>query len=309
MDRPNAVMPPPAQAPIERAPKDACDAHVHLVGALDEFPLWNGRVENPAADPAGGPDLDGWLALWRAQLDALGFSRGVIVHSILYGSDNSVTIEAVRRMGDGFRGVGLLVDGATEKDVADMAAANMAAVRLNYVHGGVLSWDGVQQMAPMLGAHGMHVQMLMHAHQHMAELADGVRALPVDICFDHIGWPDLSLGAGQPGVQMLCQLLSEGKTWVKLSALYRMCAAPYDAADEIVAALVAANPERCLWGSDWPHLMLADARMPVAAQLLDAFHRVVTDLETRHRILVRNPAQLYGFQLGSGVHRLAKTNK
>lgn len=296
MTIPNAQMPPAAQAPEIRAPDGACDAHVHLVAGMGEFDLWDGRVENPAQfDDKQGPNLDEWLTLWRAQLDALGFSRGVIVHSILYGADNAVTVEAVRRMGVGFKGVGLLVDGAAEADVAQMADWNMAAVRLNYVHGGVLSWDGVRAMAPMLKAHGMHVQMLMHAHLHMHELAEGVREMPVDVCFDHIGWPDLRLGAKDPGVQLLCQLLSEGKTWVKLSALYRMCDAPFDAADEIVATLVAANPERCLWGSDWPHLMLADAKMPVAAKLLDAFHRVVTDDATRHRILVSNPAALYGF--------------
>lgn len=296
MDKPDAIMPPPAQKPLVRAPAGACDAHVHLVGGMGEFDLWDGRVENPARhNDKEGPDLDGWLALWRDQLDTLGFSRGVIVHSILYGADNSVTVEAVRRMGAGFKGVGLLEDGASAAQVAQMAEWNMAAVRLNYVHGGVLSWEGVQAMAPMLKDHGLHVQMLMHAHHHMEELAAGVRALPVDICFDHIGWPDLKLGAKHEGVQKLCQLLSEGKTWVKLSALYRMCAAPYEAADDIVAALVAANPERCLWGSDWPHLMLADAKMPVAAELLDALHRVVTDDATRHRILVSNPATLYGF--------------
>jgi predicted TIM-barrel fold metal-dependent hydrolase len=74
-----------------------------------------------------------------------------------------------------------------------------------------------------------------------------------------------------------------------------MCPPPYDACDELVAALVAANPERCLWGSDWPHLMLADADMPIAARLLDAFDRVVTDDATRQRILVENPAALFGF--------------
>lgn len=296
MDKPDAILPPPAQQPRIRAPEGACDAHVHLVGGRDEFPLWDGRVENPArGENEEDLTLDQWLALWRAQLDTLGFSRGVIVHSILYGADNSVTVEAVRRMGNGFKGVGLLTDGASEADVAQMAEWNMAAVRLNYVHGGVLSWEGVQAMAPMLREHGLHVQMLMHAHLHMKELAEGARALPVDICFDHIGWPDLSLGAKHEGVQTLCRLLAEGKTWVKLSALYRLCDAPYDAADEIVEALVRANPERCLWGSDWPHLMLADAKMPIAAELLDAFHRVVTDDATRHRILVSNPAALYGF--------------
>lgn len=296
MKKPKAQMPPDPSAPKIKAPEGACDTHVHLVAARDEFPLWDGRVEDPATwDNDEGPTLDGWLDLWRKQLTTLGFSRGVIVHSILYGGDNSVTAQAVERMGHGFKGVGLLEDGASEQDIQQMADWDMAAIRLNYVHGGILSWDGVQRMAPALKDYGLHVQMLMHAHLHMSDLQEGVRALATDICFDHIGWPDLDLGPKDPGIQMLCHLLSEGKTWVKLSGIYRMCHAPYDAADEIVHALVQANPERCLWGSDWPHLMLADAKMPVAAELLDAFHRVVTDDTTRKRILVDNPAQLYGF--------------
>jgi len=150
-------------------------------------------------------------------------------------------------------------------------------------------------MAPRLAARNLHVQMLMHAHLHIEDLAAQVALMPVDVCFDHIGWPDLCLGVAHPGIQTLCRLLAEGKAWVKLSGLYRLCDAPYDATDSIVAALVAANPERCLWGSDWPHIMLNGAEMPRAARLLDAFHRVVTDDKTRHRILVDNPTQLYGF--------------
>ena len=288
---PNALMPPAPKAPARRAPPGACDAHVHLLAGASEFPLWDGRVENPAP----GPDLDGWLALYRAHLDSLGFSRGLIVHSILYGSDNSVTIEAVRRMGAGFKGVGLLPDGTAEAALDDFVACNMVAVRLNYVHGGVLTWDGARALAPALAERGLHIQMLAHADRHIASLADDIRRLPVDVVFDHIGWPADGLRTDSAGFQTLCALLAEGRVWVKLSALYRMCPRPYDATDDLVAELIAANPERCLWGSDWPHLMLADAQMPAAADLLDAFDRVVPDETTRKRILVDNPATLFGF--------------
>lgn len=291
MDKPDALLPPAPQAPRRRAPEGACDAHVHLVAGRDEFPLWDGRVENPAP----GPDLDGWLEMFRTQLNTLGFSRGVIVHSILYGTDNSVTVEAVRRMGPGFKGVGLLADGASDQQMDAFVQWNMAAVRLNYVHGGVLSWEGAKTMAPALAERGLHIQMLCHADQHMSELATDVRALKTNIVFDHIGWPKDALTQASQGFQALCRLLSDGKAWVKLSALYRMCPAPYTQADPLVAALIAANPERCLWGSDWPHLMLADAHMPQAADLLNAFDRVVPDDPTRQRILVHNPAHLFGF--------------
>ena len=93
MTLPDAAMPPAPTPPKRRAPEGSCDAHVHFVAGRHEYPLWDGRVENPAS----GPDLDGWLALYRAHLDTLGFERGVIVHSILYGTDNAVTVEAVRR--------------------------------------------------------------------------------------------------------------------------------------------------------------------------------------------------------------------
>lgn len=289
--KPDAQMPPAASHPTKRAPEGACDAHVHLVAAAEEFPLWDGRVENPAP----GPDLDGWLSLYRDHLNTLGFSRGLIVHSILYGTDNSVTVEAVRRMGKEFRGVGLLPDGASDKALDQFVDWNMAAVRLNYVHGGVLSWDGAKAMAPALAERGMHIQMLAHADQHMQGLADDIRALPVDVVFDHIGWPADDMSPDSAGFRSLCDLLADGHVWVKLSAVYRMCNGPYGAVDALVAALIHANPERCLWGSDWPHLMLADAKMPAAATLLDAFDRVVPNEATRHRILVDNPARLFGF--------------
>ncbi|WP_298913232.1 amidohydrolase family protein [uncultured Roseobacter sp.] len=291
MDKPDAQMPPAPIAPVRRAPKGACDAHVHLIAGAHEFPLWDGRVENPAP----GPDFEGWLERYRTHLETLGFSRGVIVHSILYGTDNSVTVEAVRRMGTGFRGVGLLPDGASDGQMDQFVDWNMCAVRLNYVHGGVLSWKGARAMAPALAERRLHIQMLCHADQHMEDLTQDVRTLGTDVVFDHIGWPKDALTASSEGFQTLCRLLADGKAWVKLSAIYRMCAAPYLDADPLVKALIDANPERCLWGSDWPHLMLADAKMPQAGALLNALDRVVSDAATRHRILVDNPAELFGF--------------
>lgn len=278
-------------SPVIQPPENACDAHVHMVGGPDDFPLWEGRVE----DPAPG-DFEAWLERYRHHLDVLGFSRGVIVHSILYGDDNSITAATVKALGsDRFRGIGLVRDGADDLALDTLVTQHMAGIRLNYVHGGVLSFEGVMAMAPRLQDRGLHLQMLINAHKHMQDVADGVRALPMPVVFDHIAWPDLSLGIHEPGFQLLCQLLSEGHCYVKLSGIYRLCKAPYDVADEAVAALVTANSERCLWGSDWPHLMLADAKMPDAGVLLNAFFRAVPNAEHQQRILVDNPAALYGF--------------
>jgi predicted TIM-barrel fold metal-dependent hydrolase len=289
MDKPNAQMPPAPRAPKTAPPAAACDAHVHVVAGKDDFPLWEGRVENPAV----GPDFEGWIDLYRAHLDALGFSKGLIVHSILYGTDNSVTVAALKRLGANFKGVGLLPDTATDAQLDQFVDDNLKAVRLNYVHGGVLSWDGAKAMAPRLADRNLHIQMLLHSHLHMAELEDDIRALPVPLVIDHVGWPDLALGTSDPGFQRLLRLVGDGHVHIKLSAIYRLCAAPYDQAAPFVAALAAANPAACLWGSDWPHLMLNRAHMPDAATLLDAFHDVVTSMKNRETILVHAPDKLF----------------
>ncbi|MEO0486862.1 MAG: amidohydrolase family protein [Pseudomonadota bacterium] len=281
-----ATMPPAPTAPARRAPPGAVDSHLHLVGS--DFPLWSGRVE----DPADEATLDTWLARYEAVMDALGFEKAILVHSILYGTDNSITLDAVRRMGARAKGVGLLPDEATEADIKSFADARMVAVRLNYVHGGVLSWAGAKAMAPMLAAHGLHIQMLLNSHKHMTEIAEDIPKLGVPLVIDHLGWPDLSLGTQNPGFQTLLSLLAEGKIYLKLSALYRLCDAPYEAAAPFVEAAIAANPDRLLWGTDWPHLMLAEAHMPSAATLLDAFDAVAS-IDTRQKVLTTNPTKLF----------------
>lgn len=291
-DKP-AALPPMERpsAPGTLAPTGACDAHVHMLAGPREHPLHEGRVENPA-----GPSLDEWMGRFRIHLEVLGCSRAVVVQSILYGADNSVAAEAVRRLGDAARGIGLVADHADETELDLLADQRMAGVRLNFVHGGILSWSGVKSMAPRLAARGMHVEMLVNARRHMEEIADAVAAMPVPVVFDHIAWPDLAAGLDEPGFARLLRLLAEGNAWTKLSGIYRLDGAPHRRTDEHVAALVAANPERCLWGSDWPHIMLGEATMPDAGRLLDSFHRVVTDDATRRLILVENPARLYGFE-------------
>jgi predicted TIM-barrel fold metal-dependent hydrolase len=240
--------------------------------------------------------MEGFLAAYRAQCETLGMRRTVVVHSIIYGADNTVTIEAVRRLGPDARGIGLVKDGANESALDTLAQAGIKGIRLNYVHGGVLSWEGAQALAPALAARGMHLQMLVNAHKHMVDLAPQIRALPCPVVLDHIGWPDVAAGPSEPGYQAMRGLVSDGAAYVKLSGIYRVSNAPWAETDPLVDALAQANPERCLWGSDFPYIMLADAKMPDAGQLLDAFHRVVTNQSTRQTILVDTPVALYGFE-------------
>ena len=290
-ERPSAHQ--PADRPKEpsvRAPVGACDAHVHMVAGPAEFPL----SERGAEHPAPGRGFEDWLALYRTHLDTLGCTRGVIVQSKLYGTDNRVTIEALRRLGDGFRGVALVTEEVQDDTLDHLAGHGVRAVRLNLVHGSALGWDGARAIAPRLAERGMHVEMLLHADRHLPALADDLAAMPVPVVIDHAGWPTDGR-ADSDGIRTLLRLLGDGMAWIKLSAVYRFAPPPYDGADDLVRAMVAANPRRCLWGSDWPHLMLGDAPMPDAGVLFDAFTRAIEDPAKRQRILVDNPAAPYGF--------------
>lgn len=290
-ERPTAHLPPSRpKEPHVRAPVGACDAHVHIVAGPQDFPLWDGRPE----DPALGRGFEDWLALYREHLDTLGCTRGVVVQSILYGWDNSVTVEAVRRLGDQFRGVALVTDEVQDHTLDALAHHHMKAVRLNLMRDDGLSIEGARALAPKLAERGMHVQVLLAADRHLADVADTFRRLPVPVVVDHVGLPASGDPDG-PGVRLLRELVADGNVWVKLSGLYRFSDPPYADTDALVRGMAEAGPERCLWGSDWPHLMLGNAEMPDAGVLFDAFTRAVEDSGLRQRILVDNPARLYGF--------------
>ena len=287
------ALPPLAKPTTPQAilPRGACDTHIHMVAGPADFPLWDGRVE----DPAPG-NFDDWIGRLRLHMATLGLARVVAVHSILYGADNAVTLAAIRCLGpEVARGIALVPDGADDAVLDDLAVAGVKGVRLNYVHGGILSWEGVKALAPALAERGMHVQILLNTHRHMLEISDDIRALPVPVVIDHIGWPDLSLGVDEPGFQMLRSLLAEAHVWVKLSGAYRLCDAPYERADAAIRTLVTANPDQCLWASDSPHLLLADATLPDAGDLLNRFLEVVPDQSHQQAIFTDNPARLYGF--------------
>ena len=280
------------KVPSTRAPVGACDAHVHMMAGPGEW----GMNPNRSEDPAPGRNYEDWMRLFRAHLHNLGCTRTVIVQSILYGTDNDVTVETVRSFGGAARGIALVNEEVSDVALTDLADNGIVGVRLNYVHGGVLTWEGAKRLAPRLADRGMHLQMLLHADEHMEEVAQDLDDLPVPLVLDHVGWPtDLSVGTDDPGFGLLRRLVGEGKVHMKLSGVYRLCDAPYDRADPFVEALANANPEACLWGSDWPHIMLNDAAMPDSGVLLDAFMRAVPGSEARQTILVDAPEKLYGF--------------
>lgn len=289
--KPRAAPPLEPSKPRVSMPENACDTHFHMVSDPSEYKMKPDRVE----DPAEG-DFAGWLQKLQSQMDTLGITRGVAVQSILYGTNNRIILDTIEHFGrERMRGVGLVMDGATGDELDDLSAGGIMGVRLNYVHGGVLTWSGVQALAPLLRERGMHVQMLINAEHHAAELAEAIPKLGVPVVFDHIGWPDPQKGVEEPGFQAMLRLVGEGHAWVKLSGVFRFCDSPYRATDAHIRALAKANPERCLWGSDWPYLMMAEAKTPDPGQLLDGLARALGQEDLLQRVLVENPEALYRF--------------
>lgn len=291
---PAAAAPPPPDPPTrpqEPAPWGGVDAHAHMMASEARFPPAEGRAEDP-----GPGDLTLWTGRLRRHLATLGCVRAVLVHSIVYGRDNALLLAALDALGPRVaRGVGLAGDDVEDAELDRLRAAGVVALRLNYVHGGVLTLDGAVALGSRLADRGMHLEILLHTHRHMDALEAALAKLPTPVVVDHHGWPDVARGPEEPGFQRLLGLLSEGRVWVKLSAAYRLAAAPYDAVAPFARALIAANEAQCVWGSDWPHIMLGDAEPPDAGRLFDAFARVAPDRETRRRILVDAPQRLYGF--------------
>ena len=277
------------KVPTIRAPLGACDAHVHML-AGPEFALDPSRKE----DPASVGRYDDWLALFRQHLDTLGCTRTVLVQSILYGADNAVTIETVRRLGDMARAVILVDETISDGSLGHFAKEGVIGARVHVGPRGILDWDGARALAPRLAEHGMHLQVLVDDASRLDAIAQDLVDLPVDVVIDHCGLP-AEPSSDAAGMDTLRRALGEGRAWVKLSGLYRFDTKHYEDSDALVASLVSANPERCLWGSDWPHIMLAGRPMPDAGVLLDAFMRQVPNEAHRQAILVDNPARLFGF--------------
>jgi predicted TIM-barrel fold metal-dependent hydrolase len=283
-------------------PPGACDCHTHVFGPAEAFPFDAGRLYTP------GPALVEDLLVHQ---HALGLSRVVIVQPSPYGTDNACTVDALRRLGPALaRGVAVIGPGTTDAELREMHEAGVRGVRVNLETSGctdpgfaaeALSWAAAR-VAPL----GWHVQTYA-ALAVIAALRAQILALPVPLVIDHFGRPSAAAGVEQPGFSALLELVRSGKAYVKLSAPHRISARPGHAdAVPIARTLIAANPERMLWGSDWPHPggRPGQPRRPDAIEpfrpeddgaALDRLAHWAGDEATLARILAHNPARLYGF--------------
>ncbi|MCP3415119.1 amidohydrolase family protein [Bradyrhizobium brasilense] len=283
-------------------PAGACDCHTHIHGDPEKFPFFAGRVYTP--EPASPEEMS---ALHKA----LHVERVVIVTPSVYGPDNSSTLFGITARGPTARGVAVIDDKTSESDLDAMNKAGFRGIRLNLATGGVNDPNvGRQRFSAAIErmkARGWHVQLFTSLAM-ISAIKDLVATAPVPVVFDHFGGAEATLGTDQPGFADLLALVKSGKAYVKISGAYRASKLAPDYADAtpLAQALIAANAERIVWGTDWPH---PDSVTPQGrkvtdvtplfqiddGRLLNQLPVWAPDVAIRKAILVDNPARLYGF--------------
>lgn len=266
-------------------PAGAWDAHIHAIGAVERFPLAPDRSYTPAVVP-----IDDYVAL----MDATGLAHAVLVQPSIYGTDNRALLDALERYPSRFRGIAVVASDTTDRALAALHAAGVRGIRANLLNRGGISLDDAHALARRFATFGWHLQLQIDVSTF--DRFDDVASLPVDVVVDHFGCMPAAKGPDEPGFKRLLRLVESGRCWVKLSAAYRLTpwrTRGYDAVAPLARALIAANPSRLLWGSDWPHTDVRED-MPDDGELLDLLAVWAGDATVRNDILVRNPAALYG---------------
>ncbi|APW40863.1 hypothetical protein RD110_21830 [Rhodoferax koreense] len=284
-------------------PPHACDCHVHIFGPRERYPLAEDRTFAPAIASLG--DV-------LAMHDRIGIQRMVIVQASPQGNDNACVIDslrALRAMGREARAVAVVPEGTEPGLLHELHAVGVRGLRVNLQSYG--QTDPVLAAARIRAAAAMAAEMDWHLQTYttlnvIAGLSDVMKALPVPLVVDHFGLADPTAGLRQTGLGELLALVRSGKVYIKLSAPYRVIEQP-DGRDlePIARALIDANPERMLWGTDWPHTGPWPG-VPRDRDGAEPFHPIDdgaqlnifgswTSAQEREQILVTNPARLYGF--------------
>ena len=276
-------------------PDGSCDCHVHIYGPFDRFPSQSeGRFSPTQARTA--EDL---FAMW----DSIGVSRGVIVHALGAGADNEVTLDALQRFPDKLRGVAILKPDVTDRRLDEMTDAGFKGARINMlrqdgkpVSSGGMNFDDLKALAPRLAERGWHAQLWIETGD-LDAMAAEIEALPLDFVIDHMGRTMTDKGVDYSGFRTFCDRLKTGRYWCKISGADRNTrqGAPYADTEAFMQALVAAAPDRLVWGSDWPHVGHTAETFPQEAQLMKLLVKCVPDEAVRRKILIDNAARLYGF--------------
>lgn len=283
----------PGPAPVQTRPSafemptGAVDAHAHVIGEPPRHPWMPDRAYTP--QPAT-PEA------YLKMLDDTGSQYGVLVQVSVHGQDNTLMLDTMRANRERLRGVVVPALGLPDEQYQAMKDAGTVGLRLNVLHnGGGASLAQLTEYDALARDWGWHMQFLLDGRE-LPALGDRFAKLQSTIVIDHMGHLPAAEAVGSAGFQQVLALVRDG-AWVKVSGAYRVSAEepPYRDTVAYAQALIEAAPERCVWGSDWPHVSTWTT-MPTVAQLLDTLALWAPDPATRTAILTTNAHKLYGFR-------------
>lgn len=274
--------------PRTAMPAGACDCHVHVYDA--RFPATPDALLLP-------PDAS--VDDYRLLQQRIGTGRAVLVTPSTYGIDNRCMLAGLAALGDAARGVAVLDETVSDAELQALHAQGVRGIRFNLSLGAHPPAGSLRPMAERIAPLGWHLQLLAPPDT-LLTLAPVLRDLPVALVFDHLGRIAPADAGRHAAHALVLDLLREGRAWVKLSGGYIVSATHRtdDAAlDALARSYLRAALHRMVWGSDWPHATASAGRhpMPDDAVQVDALARWCGDDGTLHRVLVDNPAALYGF--------------
>ncbi|HEX7789273.1 MAG TPA: amidohydrolase family protein [Afipia sp.] len=268
-----------------KVPRGAVDTHAHVIGLPPEYPFVAARSYTPPEASARD---------YIAMLDATGMAYGVLTQVSVHGTDNRLLVETLRAHRQRLRGIAVIPLDCPERERAALKESGVVGLRINVLYGGGIGFEQVENYAALCREMGWHLQFLVDARQ-LPRLALRLSKLPVPFLVDHMGHFPTTCGVGDEGFQTLVALVRDG-AWVRLSGAYRNTVEgpPYRDTIPFAQKLAEAAPDRCVWGSDWPHVANWGVMMGVS-DLLDLLADWVPDETIRNRILVDNPQRLFGF--------------
>ncbi|MEO8267812.1 MAG: amidohydrolase family protein [Ilumatobacteraceae bacterium] len=261
----------------------ACDTHMHIYDS--RYPIAPSSLLRPP---------DATVADYRQVQTILGLQRVVVVQPSTYGFDNSCTLDAVAQLGDA-RAVVVIDDQIPDLELERLTRLGARGARFHMLPGGAVPWEIMHTVAARIVSHGWHIQLQMNGRD-LGDRFDALVALPTALVIDHVGRYMPPVERGDECFRVLLRLLDTGRCWVKLSAPYESALDPsheYAAIGRLVHTLVDRFPERVLWATNWPHPGQTDP--PSLEVLRRLCFEWLPDDTARHRILVDNPAELYGF--------------
>ena len=266
-------------------PQGACDTHMHFYDGV------SGAA--PGTPNPGKFTVPMYQELQRR----LGMSRVVVVQPNAYRDDNRVTLESMKAIGKNAKGVAVVKPGVAEAELERMTKAGICAVRIMTLHGGMLGFDVMDAVVAQVHPFGWHANIQLDGRE-LPKYEAQIKRLPGKFVIDHTGKFLEPVAPEHETFKSLLRLVDTGRCWVKLSAPYETSktgAPKYEDVGKLAKALVKKAPERMLWASNWPHPSVPKEKRPADEDLLDLLLDWAPVEATRRKILVDNPAELYGF--------------